>query len=313
MRSHLRSLEFGYGLAVLILFADPLHAAQTALSTQNQANAALLKAATEGDLTRVRSLVHRGAQVNAQDAFYRTPLHLAAEQGHVAILRFLLDHGAAMEARDRDGNIPLLTATDEGQIRAVRFLLYRGAYLFAKNAFGSDALWLTGRDEQPNLDAAPAVRKLLLARIRQAKRHEAANARLQRQLKPLYDRYAEAYRTKDWKTVAALLTPHYTFYDWDGGSSSRIEWLQGLRQQREENPDYPFWFVLEQATAHGRTATARVVVLAHYIWRDTWRKTARGWRLQHTQMWGLTVEPPPPSSKEKSGNSGAAAARPPNR
>jgi len=297
-----------YGLAVLLVVAAPVASAQRTAPSREQLNAALLQAATEGNLSRVHALLKRGAQVNAQDAFYRTPLILAAEQGHVAIMRFLLDHGAAMEARDRDGNTPLLQATDEGQVEAVRILLHRGANVFAKNDFGSDALWLTGRTDQPNADAAPTVRRLLRAYIRQAQRQKAVSARLQRQLKPLYDRYTQAYHSGDWKAVAMLLTPDYTFYDWDGGSTSRQEWLQWLREQREEQTGNPFWFQIEQATAHGRAATVRVVVPAHWIWLDTWRKTARGWRLQHTQMWGLTTGPPP-ALKPKSGMSGTAPAR----
>jgi DNA-binding SARP family transcriptional activator len=88
-------------------------------------------------------------------------------------MRFLLLHGAELDARNRDDNTALLQATDEGQLQAVRFLLEHGANVHAINRFGSDAVWLTGRTEQPGAENAPAIRKLLLEHIRQEKqRHK---------------------------------------------------------------------------------------------------------------------------------------------
>jgi hypothetical protein len=287
------------GIAGLILLASQSLAVQTARPPAHQkANDALLQAATDGDIGRVKALVEHGAKVNAQDTNFQTPLILAAEQGHVDVMRFLIHHGAAIEARDRYGNTPLLQATDEGQVQAVQLLLECGANVHARNDYGSNALWLTGRIDQPGADHAPAIRRLLLARIRQETRQQTTAGRVQRQLQPLYDRYAAAYHDRHWAALDTILARSYTFYDWDGGASARPEWLQTLRQQREENPDYPFWFVLERVTAHSSAATVRVYVPGHYIWEDSWRQTRRGWRLYHTQMVGMTTGPPSPTNRQ---------------
>ena len=43
------------------------------------------------DLARVRTLVDRGADVNAADESGHTPLHIAADGGHLEVARLLAD------------------------------------------------------------------------------------------------------------------------------------------------------------------------------------------------------------------------------
>ena len=55
---------------------------------------AIVLAAAEGHLDTVRTLVARGADVNAEDMASWTALHAAARNGHKEIVSFLLQHGA---------------------------------------------------------------------------------------------------------------------------------------------------------------------------------------------------------------------------
>jgi ankyrin repeat protein len=49
---------------------------------------ALHKAALAGDAERVKELLKKGADPNAQDKDGYTPLHKAAEKGHVEVVNF---------------------------------------------------------------------------------------------------------------------------------------------------------------------------------------------------------------------------------
>ena len=60
------------------------------------------------DLARVRDALHCGANVNAVDRDYATPLHLAAqEESDPEIILLLLDAGAYVNEKARDDLTPL--------------------------------------------------------------------------------------------------------------------------------------------------------------------------------------------------------------
>lgn len=85
----------------------------------------LIEASEIGDLERVKDLVHRGANLSAQDMFGETSLHYAAENGHYEIVRWLVRAGADMTILDDEGRTPLACCIQrerrEGEI-VVRFL-----------------------------------------------------------------------------------------------------------------------------------------------------------------------------------------------
>lgn len=66
-------------------------------------SAGLLTAAAGGNTNEVKSLLEKGAKVDARDKKQRTPLMLAAQHGHAETARLLLSKGADAAARDRDG------------------------------------------------------------------------------------------------------------------------------------------------------------------------------------------------------------------
>ena len=63
-----------------------------------------------GSVARIRDLIARGADVNAQNYKGQTALHCAARAGFVEIVSLLLDHGAEVDLQDREGHTPLMAA-----------------------------------------------------------------------------------------------------------------------------------------------------------------------------------------------------------
>ena len=81
------------------------------------------------------SLLHSGADVNAEDKEKMTPLHSASMENAVEIPRILLDNGADVNAKDKDGLTPLHSATMRNAIAAAELLLDNGADVNAKNYY----------------------------------------------------------------------------------------------------------------------------------------------------------------------------------
>jgi ankyrin repeat protein len=69
-------------------------------------NSKLLSVSISGSggrtLEDVRNLLDRGAQVDAEDAYKNTPLHMAALNGHTEVARLLIDRGANVNAENAD-------------------------------------------------------------------------------------------------------------------------------------------------------------------------------------------------------------------
>ena len=138
--------------------------------------AALRKAANNGDLKRVKELVELGTDVNAQDdeggwgmtpltwAAYRghkdvveylleqkadinkpcklgqTALWDAANLGHSGIVKLLLDNGADPDIQDKDGFTALMRAAHHHETDAVRLLLTKKANKNLKDKDGHKAI-----------------------------------------------------------------------------------------------------------------------------------------------------------------------------
>lgn len=78
-------------------------------------------AAYKGDQARVERLISKGADVNAKDAAYSTPLDYAASKGHTTMIKYLLDHGATGTSR------AMTFASRNGHQEAVSVLRAHGA------------------------------------------------------------------------------------------------------------------------------------------------------------------------------------------
>ncbi|MHB8453914.1 MAG: ankyrin repeat domain-containing protein [Acidiferrobacterales bacterium] len=97
----------------------------------------LFRAAQTGNLAMAKSLVARGAKVNARDQFGDTPLHWAAGHGNTAVVRLLIAHGADVNARDLHGETPLFGADNKA---VVDLLLEHGALVNGRDVIGQTPL-----------------------------------------------------------------------------------------------------------------------------------------------------------------------------
>ncbi len=84
----------------------------------------LLRVALTGDLERFKILFAQNDDaIMVVDNNKDTALHLAAMKGHVSIMQFLLRHGADINGQDKFGATPLHLASITGNAHAVRYLL----------------------------------------------------------------------------------------------------------------------------------------------------------------------------------------------
>ena len=67
----------------------------------------LHKAAKDGDVSEVKELLAKGAEVNAKGKDGETPLHWAALLGHLDVVKELLAKGAEVNAKNKYGYMPL--------------------------------------------------------------------------------------------------------------------------------------------------------------------------------------------------------------
>ncbi len=90
-------------------------------------DAPLPKAARDGDLARLRSLLDAGADPNQRDGNGNRPLVEAVAAGHAAAARLLLAAGANPNLTSAGGRTPLIEAAIGGRIEIVRLLIASGA------------------------------------------------------------------------------------------------------------------------------------------------------------------------------------------
>ena len=83
----------------------------------------LMRAAEVGAVDSCRFLIARGLSVRAKDAGGRTALHAAATNGNVVLIRLLILAGAAPTATTADGITPLESASLQSNAKAVAELL----------------------------------------------------------------------------------------------------------------------------------------------------------------------------------------------
>jgi ankyrin repeat protein len=89
----------------------------------------LLDAARKGDVAAVKSLLAKGADVNAKTRYNQTPLMFAAQQGHIEIVKLLLEAGADVNVTDTFYKFvtAVSVAAERGHAEVVKLLLEKGA------------------------------------------------------------------------------------------------------------------------------------------------------------------------------------------
>jgi len=126
-------------------------------------NQAVMQAAYDGNLNRMRVLLARGAEINGTDEDGENALVWAADGGQLRSINFLLKHGVS--AADKNGDAALFTAVDEGQIGIIKSLLKYRANVNARDADGATPLMVAcfyDAGEDGPFGQYPDVVKLLL-------------------------------------------------------------------------------------------------------------------------------------------------------
>jgi len=98
----------------------------------------LIKAAEDGNVTKVKALLDKRVDPDESDLLGTTPLIIASGKGHLDIVLLLLKSGAYVDAADKNGLTPLMYAVPHPKI--VKVLLQMGASVSLENKMGETAL-----------------------------------------------------------------------------------------------------------------------------------------------------------------------------
>lgn len=100
---------------------------------RNRLGKSLLHAAASGGaMDAANKLLKRGANIDAQDKYDRSPLHLAVRRNRKAMVKFLVERGAQLGTEDRTGATPLWWAAKNGLHDVVSLLMEKGALVAPK-------------------------------------------------------------------------------------------------------------------------------------------------------------------------------------
>lgn len=116
--------------------------------TENQLNAALIRAAAKGRTEEVKRLVRLGADIHASNEAKQSALIRAAENGQTETVIQLLKLGAEIMFMDRRNSTALHYAAYNGHSETVAALVARGSEVNVANKFGYSALQYAAADGQ---------------------------------------------------------------------------------------------------------------------------------------------------------------------
>jgi hypothetical protein len=116
-------LPAGIGLSLLLLLAAPSPGVAAEDPGDN-----LRRAASAGDLAKVKELLAAGVDVNAANSYGGTALAFAADKGRLEVVNLLLERGATVNVKDTFyGATPLTWAVSHGHAEITKVLLEKGA------------------------------------------------------------------------------------------------------------------------------------------------------------------------------------------
>lgn len=112
-----------------------------AQADRKQLDEQLWEASRKGDVAAVKTLLDKGADVNAKFRYGTTALFKAAERGHVEVVKLLLERGADVNVKDTFYGATAMTwALENKHVEIVRALL-------EKSAEGVDEVLMTAARE----------------------------------------------------------------------------------------------------------------------------------------------------------------------
>jgi ankyrin repeat protein len=148
-----------YLFLILLILGLPVIVASQNQQSPQQADAALRKAAQDGDLPTVKDLLAKGANVNAKDESGQTALlWVAPARDNPEMVKLLIAKGADVNAKDNEGTTALMIAASQSNPGILAELLLAGADINAQNNAGGTALMAAAF--RANLDEL----KILLAK-----------------------------------------------------------------------------------------------------------------------------------------------------
>lgn len=132
------------------------------MSTDKEYYNELFAAIHANDVSKVETIISRGADVNDPDPRYllgsgNTPLHDAANLGNIEVVKILLTAGANIDAQCDCGWTPLMRACNSDNTELAKFLIHSDAKVNIKNSEGYTALMRTRANNNELIHALQSV------------------------------------------------------------------------------------------------------------------------------------------------------------
>ncbi|WP_264329012.1 ankyrin repeat domain-containing protein [Wolbachia endosymbiont (group A) of Andrena hattorfiana] len=108
-------------------------------------------AAANGDIKTAKSLIDKGADVNAQDKDSMTPLHRAAANNNEESVKLLVEYGAKVDVQDKDGLTPLHYAAAYVCVEIAKYLIDNRANVNAQDSAGHTPLYYAVANDNEEL------------------------------------------------------------------------------------------------------------------------------------------------------------------
>ena len=138
--------------------------AETAIELEGKPTKSLHRAAADGDIEQVKSLIASGADVNAKDKNGQTPLHLVCSRGNKEMAELLIAKGADINAKANTWHTtPLIAAIRSGHKDIAKLIIAEGADINAKGRGDYTALHWAAVN-RARMIGSTDIMKLLLAR-----------------------------------------------------------------------------------------------------------------------------------------------------
>jgi TonB family protein len=102
----------------------------------------LMRAVRDGESKEFKSLLKRGADINAKDSYGWSALYYAVTRDDFNMVKALAERGADVNATDDLGDTVLMAAGRKGDARIVKYLIEKGADVNAKAKNGVTVLTL---------------------------------------------------------------------------------------------------------------------------------------------------------------------------
>ncbi|MFW9850254.1 MAG: ankyrin repeat domain-containing protein [Candidatus Thorarchaeota archaeon] len=146
----------------------------------------LIQAAENGDIEGVKSALESGADINAQDEFFRdTALHKAASAGHIEVVELLIEQGADMLLLNGVDFTPLHLAARDGRLSVVQLILDKidsiperllndAIHVASMSVYGSDII-VRALDDYRTKQVRPSTEGLESANVQLLEASESGN------------------------------------------------------------------------------------------------------------------------------------------